>query len=465
MGQSVGKITALDFVDPDHYQELREVLQESTRKKEADNVVTRSSSNKYTTTVHDWGSIDCDHEQLNSASIKILEIQSFPLTQFVLMTATIPENVLSSIWSPNRNIDLNNIHSAMRNCWSQLFGERLPSLTLEYLNECTHIGGALYPITISTISTSLELHKAIADDTMVRMNQRTMSMYQDEFERGGVFDDIGMTVYDHRSLIDVSDSSVTVFGQVGNNTMPGEISSGYSFINMSIFGPAKPPFEEMPPFLDVRISGDYFIRFIQLLYLNIWFSMAQKKFQDHNKAVQKLSLSDVEVDSSVENIQEEMINLLDSESNFTDMYSKTKYHSAVSENFIESLEEWIQSEYNSEYGIPNPRTTDLKSGDPIKEGIFSMLITNTRAKRQETEKRYQELYHRYSTVSDQLDGLLSLQVSSTNIKLNRRILILTGILLGIAFLEVLFRLNLIPSLSSWTIFDLISWILRQIFWT
>jgi len=167
----------------------------------------------------------------------------------------------------------------------------------------------------------------------------------------------------------------------------------------------------------------------------------------------------------VENIQEEMINLLDSESNFTDMYSKTKYHSAVSENFIESLEEWIQSEYNSEYGIPNPRTTDLKSGDPIKEGIFSMLITNTRAKRQETEKRYQELYHRYSTVSDQLDGLLSLQVSSTNIKLNRRILILTGILLGIAFLEVLFRLNLIPSLSSWTIFDLISWILRQIFWT
>jgi len=157
-----------------------------------------------------------------------------------------------------------------------LFGERLPSLTLEYLNECTHIGGALYPITISTISTSLELHKAIADDTMVRMNQRTMSMYQDEFERGGVFDDIGMTVYDHRSLIDVSDSSVTVFGQVGNNTMPGEISSGYSFINMSIFGPAKPPFEEMPPFLDVRISGDYFIRFIQLLYLNIWFQWLKK---------------------------------------------------------------------------------------------------------------------------------------------------------------------------------------------
>jgi len=33
MGQSVGKITALDFVDPDHYQELREVLQESTEKK------------------------------------------------------------------------------------------------------------------------------------------------------------------------------------------------------------------------------------------------------------------------------------------------------------------------------------------------------------------------------------------------------------------------------------------------
>jgi len=131
-----------------------------------------------------------------------------------------------------------------------------------------------------------------------------------------------------------------------------------------------------------------------------------------------------------------MKDLLESESQFIDVYSDVDYHASVAEDFLEDLDDWMEIPEHNEVGIPNQRLLSRKTNEFIQEGVFESRIEDTKVHLEAAKADYNGLYERYRTVSGQLNKLLSFQSSNINRRTNRLIVTLTFILTILTFVLI-----------------------------
>lgn len=429
MTKTHATVLAVDFVSQDYKARLDEILLEVSGREEPPDKSGRGGMNVLSLTIEDWGQVEFSSEIFSSVSIEVVSINSFPLTNFVILSAEVAPSFLRSIWSKECDEDFKQCHRTIQNVWKETFGDDFPGLISNLDDNQVYIPDHEFPLTIGTINTGFELHTAITGQSEFRTTQEVLNAYSAETDVGGVFTDLGINPSGYRSLVNIYKNAVTVVGQTGVPQLNSRIvSMGYTFIEISdsIAGEVS-----IPPKSSLLMSEKYLLRLLQLLYLYYWFRTKRAEFPDHNETIRELSLSEIKVGASVNELQNDMRALLQSEASFIDSYSKVDNQASVGSNYLEYLTEWFSQDSNGEVGLENPSRISRQTNEPLSQGVFMYIREDTQSLIEETATRYEELFSRYKSVSGQLSKLLSFQTSATNIQTNRRILWLTVILLAL----------------------------------
>jgi len=427
MESNVATISAIDFVNEQDKDELDDLLLEITGRNEPPDGSVRGGMGVLSLSTEDWGQIEYNSDILEWVNVEIVSINSFPLTSFLMLSARIEPSFLERVWDSDDDIDFQAARVAVQQCWKDTFGEQLPGLISGLDRETVYIPDEDRPITVSTIHVDFEVHEATTGESKVRLDNRLFNRYMSEFERNGLFADLDINPGGYRCFTNIYENTVTVIGQSGTPQVNNRRShSSYTIVEISEQGVLR---DDITPRNSLTHSEGHYLRLLPMLYLYYWFLDKQSQFFTHNETIRKLTLSDIDVNESLDDLQEDMKSLLDAESDFVDLYSQIDYHSSTGESFIESLHDWFEMNGNGEIGIPNPRVRSRKTDEPISEGVFTILIEDTTKVMEDTVSNYRELHNRYEVTSGQLDKLLSFQISSTNLQINSRIFWLTVVLI------------------------------------
>jgi len=426
----MGSVIAVDYVERTDKTELDNQLLEVVDRMEPPDGAHRSGTGILSRSTEEWGEIQYETDRIDSFKIEVLAIDSFPACYFVLLSGVISNNHLEEVWNPENQIGLDRAREEVQACWHENLSTIPGLLTGNFDNPKSDLSN---PTTFLTASVSFDVHRALTGDEVFMPSDDVIATYSEEFDKDGVFLDLGFSVLGSHSMVNRYRNNITLLGHNDGGYISK--SSNYSIIELTDEGRTWP--DDLNNWQrDMLRTQKYFLRLIQLDYLHHWFSIKGLEFDEHNKAVRRLSLSNTEVSESIEEYQEEMKDLLESESQFIDVYSDVDYHASVAEDFLEDLDDWMEIPEHNEVGIPNQRLLSRKTNEFIQEGVFESRIEDTKVHLEAAKADYNGLYERYRTVSGQLNKLLSFQSSNINRRTNRLIVTLTFILTILTFVLI-----------------------------
>lgn len=183
------------------------------------------------------------------------------------------------------------------------------------------------------------------------------------------------------------------------------------------------------PYVALSRSSDLLIHFLPLLYLYNWFKDKRLRFWDLNQSIRELSVSQIDAEGSIDDVQDGMEHLIDADLDFTETYSRVLFHQQIAENYFEYLPNWFERRGYSEIAFPDDRQVDRAEE---AQGAFTTILEDIIDEMELVEENYEGLFDRYSVTATSLNRLLSYQSSATNFQINNTVKWLTVILVFLA---------------------------------
>jgi hypothetical protein len=165
-------------------------------------------------------------------------------------------------------------------------------------------------------------------------------------------------------------NAICVMG-LSSEMAPDNMTYHSSYTVIEISDQIVPDESIRPPHSALSLARDFFIRFLPLLYLFNWFKDKRLEFWELNESVRELSLSQVEADGSIDDVQDDMEHLIDADLDFTETYSRVLFHRQIAENYFEYLTDWFEQRDHGEIPV-----SDIRRIDDTEEtqGVFTTIL-------------------------------------------------------------------------------------------
>jgi DNA-binding PadR family transcriptional regulator len=432
-GSSV--ISVVDFVGVHNKGRLDQYLLSKLDKDEAPEERTKSGVNfsggigTLSISNEDWGSIETDRSEFDKLSVDVLFYNEVPLGYYVILSGRVDSEYYQRILRGD-NASVQSARSSLLETWEELFEEFEMGL-LSNLENPIEVVGQQTPITISTVKVDIGLNEAITGERRIPSGRDLQRSYTSYLGRNSLFEMFDVEPLTKKSLIQEAGNALAILGKSkGMHPDNKTYHSKYTIIEISDnLGHSL----NMVPPSALGICNDYVERILPLLYIYNWYKYVNNNFWDMNEAIRKLEPTQVDTSGGIDQTQKEMERLLNDELEFTEAYSRIRFHNYISENYFDLLEDHWLGDSITEVPITDPRVTAHNKGDV--DGVIKTLIDDSKEVKERTNENYDGLNDRYSTTSTSMNRLLSFQSASTNIQINKTVKDLTVVLVILALLS------------------------------
>lgn len=423
-------ISAIDFVGIQHKTELDDFLIELLDKDEPPDERTASGWGvAFSLSSQDWGELEINSEIFDSVKVQTVFYNNIPLSYYLIIYGEMNSDYLFDILQDSES-NFGSARGEMREIWDSRF-EDFPHTMVSNYPDSKDIVGRSIPVTVNTIYLDNRINEAITGERDVSNPEYLKRYYASHLSRNGLFEMFDINPRKKKSIFSKWANGLVILGREKRFSPDNKkYHANYTIVELNSQLVGEPL---MPPASVLRLGDDLYKRILPLLYLYNWSKIKEREFWEINQEIRELALEDVDVNANVRHTQRDLRRLLDSELDFSDRYSRIKYHQSITENYFDYLEDWLEDEAPPEFPIPEPRVT--RTPDEEVTGVFIDLVEDTKEQLNDTFELYEDLNERFSVTSTSLNRLLSLQSSATNIQINNIIRDLTVVLVFIAVAE------------------------------